>query len=110
MTGRSSDSQYSITWRISRAVAIGLPSSLTATIPAAFIAAISASASPLLPIDAAPIGQTRTAGGSGGSFPTIPRVTEALSLTGCVLGMQHTAVNPPRAAARVPVSIVSDIS
>ena len=41
---------------------------------------------------------------------TIPRVTEALSFTGCVLGMQQTAVKPPRAAERVPVSIVSDIS
>ena len=41
---------------------------------------------------------------------TMPRVTDALSFTGCVLGMQQTAVNPPRAAARVPVSIVSDIS
>ena len=42
------------------AVAMGLPSSLTATMPALFIAAISASASPLLPTDAAPIGHTRT--------------------------------------------------
>ena len=38
------------------------------------------------------------------------RVTDALSFTGVVLGIQQTAVNPPRAAARVPVSIVSDIS
>src|SRR5258708_1176379 len=38
------------------------------------------------------------------------RVIEALSLTGLVLGMQQTAVNPPRAAALVPVSIVSEFS
>ena len=41
-------------------MAIGFPSSLTATTPACFIAAISAIASPLLPTEAAPIGQTRT--------------------------------------------------
>src|ERR1700720_2464200 len=38
------------------------------------------------------------------------RVMEALSLTGRVLGMQQTAVNPPRAAALVPVSMVSEFS
>ena len=88
---------------------MGLPSSLTPTIPASFIAAISASASPLLPTDAAPIGHTRTLPAAA-ARSTIPRVTDALSFTGCVFGMQQTAVNPPRAAARVPVSIVSDIS
>ncbi len=31
----------------------------------------------------------------------------ALSLTGFVLGIAHTAVKPPAAAARVPVAIVS---
>ena len=40
----------------------------------------------------------------------IARVTEALSLTGRVLGMGQTAVKPPRAAARVPVSMVSELS
>src|SRR5215471_3995169 len=38
------------------------------------------------------------------------RVIEALSFTGLVFGIQHTAVNPPRAAASVPVSIVSEFS
>src|SRR5579875_1065456 len=99
MTGRFSASQYSITWRIRRAVAMGLPSSLTATMPASFIAAISASASPLLPTDAAPMGHTRTLA-----------VAEARSFTGCVLGMQQTAVKPPRAADFVPVSMVSESS
>ena len=90
-------------------MATGLPSSLTATIPASFIAAISARASPLLPMEAAPMGQTRTLPAAA-ARSTIPRVIEALSFTGCVLGMQQTAVKPPRAAERVPVSIVSDIS
>src|SRR5277367_4217539 len=98
-----------MTWRIRRAVATGLPSSLTATIPASFIAAISARASPLLPTEAAPIGQTRTLPAAA-ARSTMERVTEALSFTGCVFGMQQTAVNPPRAAERVPVSMVSDIS
>src|ERR1700722_10083079 len=98
-----------MTWRIRRAVATGLPSSLTATIPASFMAAISARASPLLPTDAAPMGQTRTLFAAA-ARSTIPRVMEALSFTGWVLGMQQTAVKPPRAAERVPVSMVSDIS
>src|SRR5208283_1174959 len=38
------------------------------------------------------------------------RVMAALSLTGLVLGMQQTTVNPPRAAASVPVSMVSEFS
>src|ERR1700688_3333903 len=77
---------------------MGLPSSDTATIPASFIAAISAIFSPLLPTDAAPIGQTRTLPVDF-ARSTINRVIEALSFTGLVLGMQHTAVKPPRAAS-----------
>src|ERR1700730_896892 len=88
---------------------MGLPSSDTATIPASFIAAISAMFSPLLPTDAAPIGHTRTLPVDF-ARSTINRVTEALSFTGLVLGMQHTAVKPPRAAARVPVSMLSEDS
>src|SRR5215472_5233789 len=98
-----------MTCRASLAVAIGFPSSETATMPASFIPAISEIASPLLPTDAAPIGHTRT-------LPValarsrMNRVTDALSFMGFVLGMQQTAVKPPRAAACVPVSIVSDDS
>src|SRR5208337_2153328 len=95
--------------RASLAVAMGLPSSETPTMPASRIAPISAMASPLLPTLAAPIGHTRT-------WPwalarsTMNRVIDALSLTGWVLGMQQTAVKPPRAAASVPVSMVSEFS
>src|SRR6266404_5109249 len=88
---------------------MGRPSSETATIPACFIAAISESASPLLPMDAAPIGHTRTLE-TAAARSRIERVTDTLSFTGRVLGIGHTAVNPPRAAARVPVSIVSEDS
>src|SRR5215471_14315600 len=95
--------------RASLALAMGRPSSETATMPASRIAPISLMASPLLPTLAAPMGHTRT-------WPralarsTIKRVMEALSLTGLVLGMQQTAVKPPRAAALVPVSMVSEFS
>src|SRR5271165_733039 len=88
---------------------MGLPSSETATMPASRMAAMSAMFSPLLPMLAAPMGQTWT-------WPwalarsTMKRVMEALSLTGLVLGMQQTTVKPPRAAARVPVSMVSEFS
>src|ERR1700688_3717896 len=88
---------------------MGLPSSDTATMPACFIAAISAMFSPLLPTDAAPIGHTRTLPVDF-ARSTINLVTEALSFTGFVFGMQHTAVKPPRAAARVPVSMLSEDS
>src|SRR5216684_541049 len=96
-------------WRASFAVAMGFPSSETATMPASRMAAISEMSSPLLPMLAAPMGQTRT-------WPwtlarsTMKRVMEALSFTGRVLGIQQTAVNPPRAAALVPVSMVSEFS
>src|SRR5258708_4020041 len=109
ITGRSSDRQYSITWRVSRAVAIGFPSSETATMPASFIAAISAIASPWLPTLAAPIGHTRVAPAVR-ALSKINRVIDALSCTGLVFGMQHTAVNPPRAADFVPDSMVSEDS
>src|SRR6202049_5034277 len=88
---------------------MGLPSSLTATMPAFCIAAISESPSPRLPVDAAPMGQTRVLAAAA-ARSTMERVTDALSFTGRVLGMGHTAVNPPQAAARVPVSIVSEDS
>ena len=54
----------------------------------------------------APIGYTRTLP-SARAFSTIARVIPAVSLTGLVLGIAHTAVKPPAAAARVPVAIVS---
>ena len=77
--------------------------------PAFCMAAISASASPRLPCEAAPMGHTRVLPAAA-ARSRIERVTEALSFTGRVLGMGQTAVKPPRAAARVPVSMVSEFS
>src|ERR1700730_5549793 len=77
--------------------------------PASFMAAMSAMASPLLATEAAPMGHTRTLPATL-ARSSMKRVTEALSLTGVVLGMQQTAVNPPRAAAPGPAPIVSEHS
>src|SRR5690349_14870395 len=88
---------------------MGLPSSETATMPASFMAAISARASPSLATLAAPMGHTWTLAATF-ARSRMKRVTLALSLTGLVLGMQQTAVNPPRAAASVPVAMVSEDS
>src|SRR6195256_2433223 len=98
-----------MTCRNNLALAMGRPSSETATIPACFIAAISESASPLLPMDAAPIGHTRTLE-TAAARSRIERGTDTLSFSGGGVGIGDTAVNPPRAAARVPVSIVSEDS
>src|SRR5207244_3534666 len=78
---------------------MGFPSSETATMPASFIPAISAIASPLLPTEAAPMGHTRTVPVASARSRT-NLVTAALSFTGFVFGIEHTTVKPPRAAAR----------
>ena len=59
-------------------------------------------------------GQFQVAAAIGKTFTTAPRsgccsqVTHSgESTTGCVLGMQQTEVNPPAAAAAVPVAMVS---
>jgi hypothetical protein len=54
----------------------------------------------------APIGYTRTMA-SRFAVSTMKRVVEAESFTGVVLGIAHTAVKPPAAAARAPVAMVS---
>src|SRR5215470_5656268 len=97
---------YSSARRMSSAVDTGLPSSVIATQPAAFSSAMSASCSPFWPRDTAPIGYTRARFASA-AFLRMYSVTPALSLTGAVLGMQATAVNPPATAAAVPVATVS---
>ena len=50
---------YSSARRIRPAFITGRPSSVTATMPAAFSSPISASASPLSPLEIAPTGKTR---------------------------------------------------
>ena len=84
---------------------IGLPSSVTATAPAALSEPYSVSFSPMLPRVAAAIGKTRIAAPRSGL--SIQRVVSGESLTGTVLGIAQTLVNPPAAAAAVPVAMVS---
>ena len=54
---------------------------------------------------AAAIGKTLTTAPRAGCCIHVTHSGE--STTGCVLGMQQTDVNPPAAAAEVPVAIVS---
>ena len=84
---------------------MGLPSSVTATAPAALSDPYSVSASPIDPRVAAAMGKTRIAATRSGAC--IQRVVSGESFTGIVLGMAQTVVNPPAAAAAVPVAIVS---
>src|SRR5688500_10236191 len=104
--GMSNMLVYSSARRARMAVATGTPSSVTATQPASFNSAMSASSSPFCPRETAPIGYTRASPASA-AFCKISFVTPALSLTGLVLGMHATAVNPPATAAATPVATVS---
>ena len=74
--------------------------------PAAFKSPYSESSSPFDPRVMAPMGYTRTTA-SRFAVSMMKRVVEALSFTGVVFGMAHTAVNPPAAAAWAPVAMVS---
>jgi hypothetical protein len=88
------------------ALITGLPSSETATQPAARNSPISDSSSPFDPLVIAPMGNTR-AEASRAACDRINSVTDRLSFTGLVFGMQQTDVKPPAFAAAVPVAIVS---
>ena len=66
----------------------------------------SASRSPLSPTVTAPTGTTSTSPASWPSRQTCS-TTPAVSATGSVLAIACTAVKPPSAAARLPVSTVS---
>ncbi len=106
MRGRPSIRAYCMPLRIRAALATGIPSSEKATAPAFLISPISASSLPLLPRVMEPTGKTWAAHCSR-AVSKMYRIRAAVSATGLVLGMQATAVKPPRAAARVPVRMVS---
>src|SRR5437899_9144214 len=84
---------------------MGLPSSVTATAPASCKRRKSVSTAPLLWCVAAAAGKTLTTAPRSGWRIQFTHSGE--STTGEVFGMQHTDVNPPAAAAAVPVAIVS---
>ena len=104
--GTPSMPAYSRADRMSWAVLTGAPSSEKATQPAALWSAISVSRSPRRPAETAPIGWTRQAAASRARFK-MRSVIELESFTGSVFAMQATAVKPPAAAARVPLSVSS---
>ena len=84
----------------------GLPSSVNATTPASANSSISANSRPWRPLLMQPTGRTRTTP-SEAALRCTHSTTEALPMAGWVLGMAHKVVKPPRAAARVPVAMVS---
>lgn len=101
MTGRPKVDAYSRARRMIPALAMGCPSSLTATAPASRSSAISVRALPSNPRVTAATGCTRAVPASAARC-RMRSVTARLSLGGTVLGMQHTAVNPPATAAAAP--------
>src|SRR5213594_148706 len=97
---------YSIAMRSRYVLATGCPSSDTATAPDRAMSPISASSSPRPPLLTQPIGKTFTAPLRRASA-TMYSVTDRPSFHGSVFGMQAIEVNPPAAAALVPVSTLS---
>ena len=99
---------YSRARRMSKASDTQCPSSLKTRTRAAESAIVpnSASCSPRRPTDTAPTGCTSHKPMSRPSRHTCS-TTAAESATGVELAIANTAVNPPRAAAAVPVSTVS---
>src|SRR5688572_28990289 len=82
------------------------PSSVSATTPAFFKDPMGASSSPAMPLVIAPETNTFTQP-SAAALSCTHATTLGLSIDGEVLGMHTTLVNPPAAAAFVPVAIVS---
>src|SRR6266850_1729396 len=106
MTGIPRGRVSSSARRMISAFRTGFPSSEIATAPASTSSSISVSDSPICPRVTAAIGWTRAC-----PLSRARRITYSIlglsSSGGVVFGMQATVVNPPRAAARVPDSIVS---
>src|SRR5436190_2671605 len=106
MTGKSNMRAYSSARRISSLFCTQWPSSVIATTPACFSEPMGASSSPLMPLVIAPVTYTFTTP-SRAAFSFTSATAAGLSMLGEVFGMQTTVVNPPRAAAFVPVAMVS---
>ena len=81
------------------------PSSVNSRTPSSASSAIGESCSPARPMDMAAAGWTSQSALAPRSCTS--RTTEALSIVGVVFGMATTAVKPPSAAHRLPVSTVS---
>jgi hypothetical protein len=106
MIGRSNILAYSQARRMSSLLWTQSPSSVRATTPARLSEPNGARAAPFWPTVMQPVGRTlMTASRRVASL--INWMVPALSATGAVFGMQTTVVNPPAAAAREPVAMVS---
>jgi len=77
-----------------------------ATTPALRSEPMGASSSPAMPLVMAPVMNTLTAPCSR-AMSWMSATVPGLSMAGEVLGMHTTEVNPPRAAAAVPLAMVS---
>ena len=97
---------YSSACLIISALATGLPSSENPVQPASAISPISASSVPIEPLVIAPMGNTLQ-NPAFFACPMMNSVTERLSFTGLVFGIQQMVVNPPAAAARAPDAMSS---
>src|SRR5579875_943629 len=96
---------YSMALRMRPASAPPAPSSVKILTPLAASSAIGANLLPSLPTVRVPAGRTSAQAPLAASRTW--RTTPAQSAGGCVLGMATTAVKPPSAAARAPVSMDS---
>ena len=97
---------YSRAWRINRASATASPSSESATTPACASSPAGASSLPARSRVMQPSGSTRTAACSS-AWRSTDSTAERRSSGGSVFGIAQTVVKPPRAAAAVPLVIVS---
>ena len=97
---------YSSALRMSSGSCTPVPSSVKICTPAAASSAIGASTSPARPIVMQPLGNTSHRPACSPRRRTIC-TTATLSCGGSVFGIATTAVKPPSAAAREPVSTVS---
>ena len=98
ITGSPKVAAYSMALLITEESSTLLPSSVTATMPAAFMSPISDKSAPFSPLVMAPAGSTRITAVCL-AFSTMYRVTEGLSFTGSVFGMHTTVVTPPEAVS-----------
>ena len=96
---------YSRARRMTRASCTPSPSSVNMRTPRRTNSAMGASSEPRRPMVMAAEGYTSQQAPAPSSCTS--RTTAAQSVGGSVLGMATTAVNPPRAAPREPVSMVS---
>ncbi len=90
-----------------RELTTGLPSSLKPMHPAPANSAMSASSLPALSLVTQPTGRMVMSGASLAAMSLTWPTVAASSSGGMVLGMQHTVVYPPRAAAEAPEAMVS---